>query len=414
MSSKGVQVLLSGPVKRGDGVVFDGGKPEQREQGGAVYEVFPAGTQRSEGRGEEVSAGAVTLTFGRSAVDFSRVSVGDFVWRNKDSDLEFRVQKYLQEKKRFAVEVQVTGRLGAPLAISLTCSLPDGRTFSSSAETKSVMTSALKRPTSREDISAAIGSFGGMPFTIETDESGLPVIGFADLDLSGEGQQGVFIPIAEVKEARRSATLSLQQLLRGHDRAAGLLSERDKGLGLGLPLLRTQAVEAFKSRREGNPSGTKAPGSTPGAAAEAETGVPKISVLCRTPEQVAAACEVEWLEEVVLDFLEVHGLRESVQAVRRAKKSVVVATPRIVKPDEERLFSFYLRLRPDALLVRSAGFLQQLVQMGGPGALYASGDGGGARSVESIRIPALHGDFSLNAANVVRLKPSFALSSISS
>ena len=83
-------------------------------------------------------------------------------------------------------------------------------------------------------------------------------------------------------------------------------------------------------------------------------------------------CEqIDWLNEVVLDFLEVHGLRESVAAVRAADKKVVVATPRIIKPDEERLFSFYLRLQPDALLVRSAGFLQQLVEMGGPGALYA-------------------------------------------
>ncbi len=77
----------------------------------------------------------------------------------------------------------------------------------------------------------------------------------------------------------------------------------------------------------------------------------------------------------MLDFLEVHGLRESVAAVRKTGKKVVVATPRIIKPDEERLISFYLRLQPDVLLVRSAGFLQQLVEMGGPGALYAKGVG---------------------------------------
>lgn len=96
----------------------------------------------------------------------------------------------------------------------------------------------------------------------------------------------------------------------------------------------------------------------------------QLSLLCRTPQQVAAACEVPWLQEVVLDFLEVHGLRDSVQTVRAAGKRAVVATPRIIKPDEDRLVAFFLRLRPDALLVRSAGFLQQLLEKGGPGAEY--------------------------------------------
>jgi putative protease len=35
----GVVVRLSGPIKRGDGVVFDRGAPEEREEGGLVYEV---------------------------------------------------------------------------------------------------------------------------------------------------------------------------------------------------------------------------------------------------------------------------------------------------------------------------------------------------------------------------------------
>jgi hypothetical protein len=34
-----------------------------------------------------------------------------------------------------------------------------------------------------------------------------------------------------------------------------------------------------------------------------------VSVLCRTPEQVKAACQLSYLKEITLDFLEVHGLR---------------------------------------------------------------------------------------------------------
>lgn len=78
---------------------------------------------------------------------------------------------------------------------------------------------------------------------------------------------------------------------------------------------------------------------------------------------------VPWLSEVVLDFLEVQGLKEACQAVREAGKRVVVAMPRILKPDEQRLSMFYLRLNADSLLLRGSGGLQQFLDLGGTGAL---------------------------------------------
>lgn len=51
-----------------------------------------------------------------------------------------------------------------------------------------------------------------------------------------------------------------------------------------------------------------------------------------------------------------------------AGRRVVVATPRILKPDEQRLWRFFLGLGADALLLRSAGLLHHLAQLGGPGA----------------------------------------------
>lgn len=59
---------------------------------------------------------------------------------------------------------------------------------------------------------------------------------------------------------------------------------------------------------------------------------------------------------------------------------------------QERLWLFYLRLGADSLLLRSAGMLQQLMALGGTGASVAGC---------SRPIPALEGDFSLNAANVL-------------
>jgi len=43
---------------------------------------------------------------------------------------------------------------------------------------------------------------------------------------------------------------------------------------------------------------------------------------------------------------QVHGLREAVAAAQRAGKRAVVATPRVLKPGEDGLAAFYLRLAP--------------------------------------------------------------------
>jgi hypothetical protein len=55
-------------------------------------------------------------------------------------------------------------------------------------------------------------------------------------------------------------------------------------------------------------------------------------------------------------------------------------------------FSIFSNIQADAILVRSAGVLQQLNQLGGTGA-YSS--------LVNTTIPPLYGDFSLNAANAL-------------
>jgi len=361
-------------VKRGDGVVFDRGQPQQVEQGGSVYQVF-------NDRGESVqqSSGAMAvLAFGRGAVDVSHISVGDLVWRNKDAELDAKLRRWetaSRRRKFAAVQVSVGGRRGHPLKVTVSCGT-DGRMVVGSAFTNSSLTMALKRPTSREDIAQAIGTLGDTPFEVSLNKDGLPSIDWQDLQLhdcdGGEISECLFIPVAEVKAARRLAIQRLLEARRLHSRSEGMPQRSQSP---------HSSRETARGQESYSPSEVK----------------PELSLLCRTPQQVEAACSVPWLQEVVLDFLEVHGLRESLQTVRASGKRAVVATPRIIKPDEDRLVTFYLRLRADALLVRSSGFLQQLLEMGGPGAEYAKS----GLSEKPILIPQLHGDFSLNAANVL-------------
>src|SRR5437867_8525778 len=68
--SDGVHVKCLHTIKRGDGLVFDAAawrSPEEPEEGGSVYEMQP------------VSRYVVLLQFGRGAVDFTRIRVGDLV-----------------------------------------------------------------------------------------------------------------------------------------------------------------------------------------------------------------------------------------------------------------------------------------------------------------------------------------------
>lgn len=94
---------------------------------------------------------------------------------------------------------------------------------------------------------------------------------------------------------RRAATEQCLDALVSHSRAGGLadapvlpglLSDATgSGGGGGRPVARTAGNDA--------------------AAAPATRAAPQLRVLCRSMPQVEAACTVPWLQEVILDFLEV-------------------------------------------------------------------------------------------------------------
>jgi putative protease len=104
----------------------------------------------------------------------------------------------------------------------------------------------------------------------------------------------------------------------------------------------------------------------------------QLHLLVRTCEQLEAALEVS-PASITLDYLDLYGLKPSVERVKSAGIAVRVASPRILKPGEDRIVDFLLRL--DApLLVRSTGLLELLHRK------------------ERCE---LTGDFSLNAANSI-------------
>jgi putative protease len=102
---------------------------------------------------------------------------------------------------------------------------------------------------------------------------------------------------------------------------------------------------------------------------------PEWHVLVRTPEQLDAAIAAR-PASITLDYLDLYGLRPSVERVKAESIAVRVASPRVLKPGEERILNFLASLGCP-ILIRAAGM------------------------IEPLKGATLVGDFSLNAANTI-------------
>ncbi len=341
LTARGIRTQLSGPIKRGDGVVFDRGRPEDKEFGGNVHHVID---DHGESRTDELDCGPVELRFGDN-FRLDRVQPGNLIWRTRDSAMDGNTLLDPRLAKRpVAVEIDISGRTGEPLHVRM----HDRDGNSAEGSTDNPLETATRSPLDADRIRQAIGTLGDTPFAIER----------LDINLD----DGLFLPIGDIKSLRRHLVEQLLDSRRQHQRAVDVARE------------------------------TQLPHLLPAAGPTAATPHTRLSLLCRTKAQVEATLELTDIDEIILDFLEVHGLKEACLLVRNAGRRLIVAAPRIFKPGEQRLWRYYCRLEPDALLVRSAGLLWQLHALGGPGALLNDGE---------TRIPPLHGDFSLNAANVL-------------
>jgi hypothetical protein len=294
--------------------------------------------------------------------------------------------------RREPVAVTVSSKgIGSPLTVTIV----DSKGRVGQAETALVLTPAEKQPVSFESLAKAVGELGGTPFSLgELDAR--------QVDFSANA----FIPASAIKSCRREAV----------ERLAVLRAASGSGATMGVsetPVaaeMLEAASRAWWGHREDAPSASLNPlktddelrnvqsletRSTAGNVSETRSSS-MLSILCRTREQAEAALLVPWLEEITLDFLEVHGLRDAVLAVKASGRLCAVATPRVLKPDEEKLWRFYLSLDADALLVRSAGLMRTFAAMS-----TKEREGAASAEAKARGVPRLRGDFSLNAANAV-------------
>jgi putative protease len=302
-----VRVNLGERVKPGDGIVFDHGKPEAGEEGGRVYGIDPARSQNS--------AEAV-LSFGHGAIDFSRVHIGDKVWKTSDPDFDKRVRSTFggdQPKFQRSVTMEVHGRAGEPMTLLLR----DEQGHVVEVSSTVTLEVAQKTPLSTERLTQQLGRLGGTPFQLESLTNRL------------EGE--VILPVSELNRLRRDAVIRLEAL-RAEPKRWTLASPK------------TISSEVF--------SNTDSSGQT-----SAESS---LVVLTRSLEQLAAALDAG-ITTVYCDFENPKGYLEAVAMVRSFTLSgqntiqpeVFVAPPRIFKMGEEWIIEQVRSCNPDGFLVRN-------------------------------------------------------------
>jgi putative protease len=292
------------PIKAGDGVVFDAGRPESHEEGGRIFEVVRHGTTE------------VSLLFASDAVDLRQVQTGDRVWKTSDPELNRELRRTFEggsPRFRRPIHAQVHGHAGTPLSLVLR----DDQGLVAKAESAMALVPATRRPMDDAVLRAHLGRLGGTGYELATLQNRL------------EG--GVILPFGELHRLRRAAV-------------AGLDAVRARPGRWTLSDALAAAVDPSKVGRTG-------------ARQAAEAG---IAVLVRTEQQLEAVLTLP-VDRIYCDFEDPRRYREAVARARAmGRGEIFVAPPRIFKPGEEWILRQVCSADPDGFLVRNYDHLKCL------------------------------------------------------
>jgi putative protease len=276
------------------------------------------------------------LRFGNGVIHGERIRRGDLVWRTHDPDVDKAARVYTEATtpiRKQAVKVRVVAREGERLRSVWTVG-----SVSVTVESDAELGAARNRAIDEEYLRAQLGRLGNTAYEL------------AEVELEVGGAP--FAASSMLNQLRREAVEKLQ--------AAQGVGRRALARDLGRNWLAGESASP--------------------------TFPFSLHLLVRTAEQLAAALEVR-PGSITLDYLDLYGLRPSIERVRDAGIAVRVASPRVLKPGEEKIVDFLLGC-DCPILVRSSGLLEAL------------------RHCETRE---LTGDFSLNAANVLTADEFFKL-----
>ncbi len=296
-----ITIDLLASVEAGDGIVFDAGHPEAREEGGRVYEVFKGSSHNSE----------TMLTFGRDAVNFRQVNIGDKIWKTSDPKLDKQIrQTYAGDVPQFqrSIDLEIHGEVGFPLiAIA-----HDEMGHVVQVESEILLVNAQNQPLTDEKLKSQLGRLGNTPFCL----------GNLTNHLTGD----LMLPVSALNQIRRELVSKLTEV-RSQPKQWQLLPDRK--LEQLLPDVGKIYIQP-----------------------------PQLIILVRELNQIPAAIE-SGATLIYCELEDPRKYREAVQLVRAAKQTkinppqIFVAPPRITKPGENWILEQVRSSDADGYLIRN-------------------------------------------------------------
>ena len=297
-----VTVKLEAPVKPGNGIVFDCGHPEAKEEGGRVYAVVFKGKE-------------AMLTFGRNDLNLRRVHIGDRIWKTSDPELDKQVrQSFTGENPQFQrpINVEIYGEVGQPLIAIARDRLGNIVQLESAIS----LVEAHTKPLDTDRLQEQFGRLGNTPFCLGT--------------LTNHLSGNFMLPVSELNRMRREIVVQLEEL-RSQSKRWQLHSD-----------------VSFQDLL---------PSSSPSSPLS-----PSLIVLVRNLKQLQAALKAG-VETLYCEFEDPRTYREAVQLVRQAGQqspvpTIWVAPPRITKPGENWILQQVRASEADGYLIRNYDQLQ--------------------------------------------------------
>ena len=298
-----VSLRLEGPLKAGDGVVFDRGRPDEREEGGRITTVDTQGNR-------------ARLRFLSGSIDWKRVSVGDILYKTSDPALDKELRKTYQTEKPNATRpltMVVDGAVGQSLVLEVR----DEQGHIARVASSEALTAADKRPADQDTLEKQLGRLGGTPFHLQA------------LDNRLEGQ--LHVPVSTLNQLRREAVDTLMTLRR--EPLRWQLS----------PLSAAPSLTRIEAERQ-----------TPATEAQ-------IIPYLRSFDQLEAVLELPY-PELYMELEDPRKYKDAVALARSAPghKKIWVAPPRIFKTGEDWLIKQLLKCEADGFLARNHEHLRAL------------------------------------------------------
>jgi len=333
----GIEVELSAPVRRGDGVVFEGDRVAGTEQGGRIYGVFRGQNSLD----QPVSSGRVWLEFARDSLDFEQLLVGQEIWKTDDPELTSRLRQSFTAAdpiRKLPIDLSIDATVGAPLRVTAVTATG----VQTIVISEQPLELARKHPLTADVLREQLARLGHTVYELR--------------DLTANIAGTPMIPLSVLGKVRRD-------LISALDTATSAPPARRLTEGDVLATLRSSLPQRDS------------------IANSLHDQPPRLHVLCRSAEQLQAALQCG-VDTLIADYQDLRDYHEAIETARQSGQRLLVAPPRIQKPDEVGLFRLIEKYAPDGVLVRNLA---------------------GMRYFHTAGVPIV-GDYSLNATNDLTLQ----------